>query len=203
MPGPPNPDPRLEHVRMGHGSYGVTPAHVWGATQSAPVVIGNYCSVAATAYFLCHMEHPLATPSTFPFKTLLWQEPPMLGGLNADAITRGPITLGHDVWVAHGAIILSGVTIGTGAVVGAGAVVRKDVPPYAIAAGNPARVVRSRFPPDVVEKLLASQWWTLKPEDLRPLRDHLYSEDVPTFLAAVSRLKGRSQTPPEASAIPQ
>ena len=69
------------------------------------------------------------------------------------------VTLGHDVWVGHGGIILPGVTIGTGAVVAAGAVVTKDVEPYTIVAGVPARPVRRRFPEDVATKLLAMAWW--------------------------------------------
>ncbi len=68
-------------------------------------------------------------------------------------------SIGHDVWIGHGTTVIAGKNIGTGAVVGSGAVVTKDIPPYAIAVGVPARVVKFRFPPDVVEKLMATQWW--------------------------------------------
>lgn len=68
-------------------------------------------------------------------------------------------TVGHDVWIGHGTTVIAGKNIGTGAVVGSGAVVTKDIPPYAIAVGVPARVIKYRFPPAVVEKLLASAWW--------------------------------------------
>ena len=68
-------------------------------------------------------------------------------------------TIGHDVWIGHGAIILAGRTVGTGAVVGAGAIVTKDVPPFAIVVGNPARLVRYRFTPDQVARLEALAWW--------------------------------------------
>lgn len=69
--------------------------------------------------------------------------------------------LGNDVWVGDNAVILAGVEVGTGAIVAAGSVVTRDVPPYAIVAGNPARVVRSRFPATIVERLLESRWWEL------------------------------------------
>ncbi|MGH7945933.1 MAG: acetyltransferase [Opitutaceae bacterium] len=68
-------------------------------------------------------------------------------------------TIGHDVWIGHGATVIAGKRIGTGAVVGSGAVVTKDIPPYAIAVGVPAKVIKFRFPPDVVEKLMAIAWW--------------------------------------------
>ena len=73
---------------------------------------------------------------------------------------RGPMTkIGHDVWVGDRAIIMSGVTIGTGAVIGAGAIVTKDVPPFAIVAGSPARVLRMRFDEERIKQLMESRWW--------------------------------------------
>jgi phosphonate metabolism protein (transferase hexapeptide repeat family) len=68
-------------------------------------------------------------------------------------------TIGHDVWIGHGVTVIAGKSIGTGAVVGSGAVVTRDIPPYAIAVGVPARVIKYRFPPDVIERLLAIAWW--------------------------------------------
>ena len=84
-----------------------------------------------------------------------------LPGAGADGhpTTRGDITIGNDVWIGRGATVLSGVTVADGAVIGAGAVVAKDVPPYAIVVGNPARVVRYRFSDEVIEALLRIRWW--------------------------------------------
>ncbi|ARR57161.1 hypothetical protein HY78_12260 [Rhizorhabdus wittichii DC-6] len=83
-------------------------------------------------------------------------------GLSANEIeSRGAIVIGHDVWIGANSIVVSGVTIGTGAVVAAGAVVARDVPPYAIVAGNPAKVVRYRFEDQSqIDELLSSEWWT-------------------------------------------
>ena len=75
--------------------------------------------------------------------------------------------IGHDVWIGNGATVLSGVTIGTGSVVGAGSVVTKDIPPYDIWAGNPARFIRRRFPEEVAREIEATEWWSWDVERLR------------------------------------
>lgn len=97
------------------------------------------------------------------------------------------ITIGNDVWIGHAAIILPGVTVSDGAVVGAGAVVTKPVPPYAIVAGNPARLIRFRFPEETRARLLTSKWWTLSEADLK--RYGPLVKDVDAFLSAIERDK--------------
>lgn len=90
------------------------------------------------------------------------------------------VLIGHDVWIGRAAIVLPGVTIGDGAVVGAGAVVTKDVPPYAIVAGNPARPIRYRFDEATVQRLRATAWWLLDDAALHRLGQH--SNNVQMFL---------------------
>ena len=92
------------------------------------------------------------------------------------------MAIGHDVWVGHGAIILPGRTIGTGAVVAAGAVVTKDVAPYAIVAGNPARVIRQRFPAAAAERLLRLAWWNWTHDELRAALPDFRCQSVEGFL---------------------
>jgi len=88
------------------------------------------------------------------------------GGLSQDVTSPGPIVIGEDVWVGSNSSILAGVTIGRGSVIGGGAVVTKDIPPYSIAVGNPARVIRRRFSDHVIDELEASQWWTWSLEEI-------------------------------------
>jgi len=95
------------------------------------------------------------------------------------------VVVGHDVWIGRSAIVLPGVTIGNGAVVGAGAVVTKDVPPYAIVAGNPAQLVRYRFSDELIARLTATQWWSFEDEQLRRLAP--YMNDVEKFLEVAER----------------
>jgi virginiamycin A acetyltransferase len=90
-----------------------------------------------------------------------------------EEISRGPIIIGNDVWIGAGATILSGVQIGDGSVIGAGAVVTRAIPPYVVAAGNPATIVRDRFAPEDTRLLQASQWWTWSEDRLRDEADFL------------------------------
>ncbi|MEM9011056.1 MAG: CatB-related O-acetyltransferase [Pseudomonadota bacterium] len=134
--------------------------------------IGRFCSIGP--YSVIGMpEHPHTYVSTHPYfyRSLRHIGYDRVAEDQHVDLTR--TTLGHDVWIGHGAIVKSGVEIGHGAIIGAGAVVTRDVPPYAVVAGVPARVLRYRFDPPVIEALLASRWWE---RDLDWLRRH--SDDM-------------------------
>ena len=122
-----------------------------------PVSIGSFCSIARGVQ-IQEYNHATGGLST----AFLSRRIDPKRGLSPDEIdSKGPITIGHDVWIGANSIIVSGITIGTGAVVAAGAIVTKDVPAYAIVAGNPARVLRYRIESaSLREELLASEWWT-------------------------------------------
>jgi phosphonate metabolism protein (transferase hexapeptide repeat family) len=94
-----------------------------------------------------------------------------------------PVTIGHDAWIGHGAIVLPGRTVGIGAVVAASAVVTKDVAPYAIVAGNPARVIRQRFPAAVANRLIRLAWWNWDHERLRNALPDFRRLSIERFLA--------------------
>ncbi len=134
-------------IEIGRKSYGEL-FLIDETTCGAKLVIGNYCSIAPKTIFLLGAEHTTNTISTYPFKALTF-------GLGREAASKRETVVGDDVWIGYGAIICSGVNIGQGAVIAAGAVVTKDVPPYAIVGGNPAKVIKYRFSEELRNKLLS------------------------------------------------
>jgi acetyltransferase-like isoleucine patch superfamily enzyme len=123
--------------------------------------IGRYCSIARGVRAL-NTDHPMALKSTHAIFAN-----PQLNYCKHDLMNHVPLSIGNDVWVGANALILPHTRrIGDGAVVAAGAVVSKDVPPYGVVTGNPARLVRFRFAPETITQLLASQWWDKPIEDL-------------------------------------
>jgi virginiamycin A acetyltransferase len=127
------------------------------------LVIGRFCAIAAGVRFLLPgANHADTGPSTFPFGIFgaPWAE---TMDLVLDASSRGDTVVGHDVWLGYEALVLPGIRIGHGAIVAAASVVPSDVPPYAIVAGNPARVIRRRFDDADVERLLRVAWWNWPP----------------------------------------
>ncbi len=134
------------------GSYN----HIGNGTMMANAKFGSYCSMAPYVK-LGQMEHDMKCVST---STQIFG--PKHGITNFDG-NKAPTVIEDDVWLAANVIVLQDVTVHTGAVVGAGAVVTKDIPPYAIAVGVPAKVIGYRFPEKIIEKLLASKWWESPP----------------------------------------
>jgi acetyltransferase-like isoleucine patch superfamily enzyme len=142
-------------ITMGAGSYG-QPFVVYHEGDVAKITIGKYCSIAAGVRFMPGGNHRTDWVSTYPFR-LRYGLPGAL--TDGHPTTKGDIVVGNDVWMGNEALVLSGVTIGDGAVVAAQAVVTKDVPAYAIVAGNPGRVVSMRFTEEQRERLMAIKWW--------------------------------------------
>jgi len=154
------------YVVAGQGSYGTINA-LFDGTNLNKLYIGNFCSIAENVKFIVSSEHGYKRLSTYPFKVqyLGWEK---------EALSKGDIILEDDVWVGYGAIILSGVTIGKGAIIAAGSVVTKDVPPYAIVGGNPAKVIKYRFSGEIIAKLLKFDFSKLTEEKIKNLNEKLY-----------------------------
>ena len=129
-----------------------------------PMKVGRYCSIASTVRSALD-NHPTDAITTHP---ALYER--TFGVVDQDFPWTGSMTIEDDVWIGHNVVILSGCKrIGRGAIVGAGAIVTKDVQPYTIVAGNPARKIRDRFPPDLVAAIESSRWWELSLDELRQM----------------------------------
>lgn len=132
------------------------------------LVIGKYCSIACGAKFLfTSANHTMSSLSTYPFP-LFWEE----WDLGPEHVreawdNKGDIVIGNDVWIGYEAVIMSGVHIGDGAIIGTRAVVTKDVPPYTIVGGVPAKVIKKRYDEDKILKLLSMKWWDWPREKVR------------------------------------
>jgi acetyltransferase-like isoleucine patch superfamily enzyme len=155
------------------------------------LIIGRYCSIADKVEILLGGNHRVDWVTTYPFSALmdLWPSAPRTKDYHT---SRGDVVIGHDVWLGSGAIIMSGVTIGDGAVVAAHALVTKDVPPYAIVGGNPARIIRYRFDPETIAGLLDIAWWDLPREQVATLIPLLQSDRIQDLVSAVRELRARS-----------
>jgi len=143
--------------------------------------VGRYCSIAANVQIF-NRNHPMDFKSTHAFFFN-----PRLNLTQNDLIEYNALEIGNDVWIGHGAIILPNVTIiGDGAVIGAGSVVNKNVPPYAVVLGHPARVVRFRFPKEMIDDLLQEKWWEKSINEILPnIKEYqgLYGKDASNLCA--------------------
>ncbi|MDE3061108.1 MAG: CatB-related O-acetyltransferase [Pseudomonadota bacterium] len=171
---------------IGEFSYGAP--RVRFAHSGSRLSIGKYCSFADQVEVFLGGNHRTDWITTYPFAALpnLWQDALKVPDVD---VSRGDVTIGHDVWFGAGATVLSGVTIGSGAVIAARAVVTRDIPPYAVAAGVPARVVRLRFSEMVVAQLLEAAWWNLPRDQVRDLVPLLQSNDIEALISAVRRIR--------------
>lgn len=130
------------------------------------LTIGRFCSIACGAKFLMtSANHAMKSLSTYVFP-IFYEEWGHGMPVTEAWDRRGDIVIGNDVWIGYEAVILSGVTIGHGAVIAARSVVTRDVPPYAIVGGGPARLIRRRFEPETIDALLELRWWDWPPEKL-------------------------------------
>jgi len=157
-------DPKI--VRMGKWSYGEL--NITSFNNKSHLIIGSFVSIAQNVRFLLDVEHNIHTVSQYPFKAKVL-------GTGNEAGSKGDIVIDDDVWIGYGATVLSGVHIGQGAVVAAGAVVSKDVEPYAIVGGVPAKVIKYRFDAPVIDYLLTLDYSKLDKELIQQNINELYT----------------------------
>lgn len=142
------------------------------------LVIGRFCAIARGVKFIMNgANHKISGISTYPFSIFRrgWEkvQPDM-----KDLPYKGDTVIGNDVWIGYGALIMPGVRIGDGAVIASRAVVTRDVPPYAVAGGNPARVIKKRFCDADIERLLCVAWWNWPVDKITSNLEAITSADI-------------------------
>jgi acetyltransferase-like isoleucine patch superfamily enzyme len=164
---------KYKNYDIGEYTYGRPKVY---AEENINLKIGKFCSIAMNTSIYLGSEHRTNWVTTYPFFAKFDE------AKQTNNTTKGDVNIGNDVWIADGAIILSGVTIGDGAVVGARAVVSKDVKPYEIVAGNPARHIRYRFDEDTISELLKIKWWDWNIEKIKDNFDLILSSNINNFI---------------------
>lgn len=157
----------IDSVSVGNQTYGAIRVLNWGKNEK--LKIGNFCSVAQEVMFILNAEHYIDRISTFPFKVKCLGE-------ELEGVSKGDIIIEDDVWIGYRACIMSGVHIGQGAIVGAGAVVTKDVPPYAIVGGVPAKLIKYRFDEKLRKELENVDFSCLDTQNIAEHSDELYEK---------------------------
>jgi acetyltransferase-like isoleucine patch superfamily enzyme len=161
---------------IGDHTYGKPRVISWG--EGTSLTIGKYCSISRNVTIFLGSEHRIDWVSTYPFP-VIWEDAKSITGHPS---TKGDVIIGNDVWIGYEVTILSGVHIGDGAAIGACSVVTKDVPPYAIVAGNPARVLRYRFDEGTIKKLLKIKWWDWPDEKVKKNVHLICSDSINAFI---------------------
>ena len=167
-------------IHSGKYTYDVSKINVTNNTNGYNIYIGSFCSIAWYCKIILGGNHRIDWVTTYPF-----------GHINSDIfshhglghpISKGDVIIGNDVWIGESVTIMSGVKIGDGSVIGANSHVVKNVEPYAIYGGNPARLIRYRFPKEVIDKLLQLQWWNWNDDKIRENIHLLCSDDIMQFI---------------------
>lgn len=154
------------------------------------LIIGKFCSIACGAKFIfTSANHTMASLSTYPFPLFFeeWDTP--ISEVRTSWDNKGDIVIGNDVWIGYEAVIMSGVHIGDGAIIGTRAVVTKDVEPYTIIGGLPAKPIRKRYDQDTILKLEELKWWDLPYEQIKLLLPAVKSGDIAVLEEAYKNLQ--------------
>jgi acetyltransferase-like isoleucine patch superfamily enzyme len=161
-----------ENITVGDFTYGIPKIRSCG--EGAKLSIGKFCSIAENVTIMLGGEHRPDWNTTYPFNVLLDN----FSDIKGHPATKGDVAIGNDVWIASGAKIMSGVTIGDGAVIGANALVTKDVAPYDIVGGVPAKCIKKRFSEEIVKVMLEMRWWNWPDQKIIAAVPYLQSNDI-------------------------
>lgn len=169
---------RYPEYEIGLGTYGLPEVVPNGFGEERHLRIGKYCSIAKGVTIYLGSEHRPDWSTTYPFN-IYWPEGHEIKG---HPRSKGDVIIGNDVWIATDALILSGVHIGDGAIIGARAVISRDVAPYSIMAGNPAKPIRTRFDQPTIDRFLALKWWDWPKDKITRALPDLMTPNVEQFL---------------------
>ena len=159
-------------ITVGRFTYGDKNILVKQWNEGSPLEIGAFCSIAENVQIFLGGNHRADWITTFPFGHIFQQD---LGGgdIYGHPATNGGVFIGNDVWIGQAVTIMSGITVGDGAVIAANSTVVKNVTPYSIVGGNPARHLKFRFSEEIISLLLELKWWELSVEDIKKLASEL------------------------------
>jgi acetyltransferase-like isoleucine patch superfamily enzyme len=167
-------------MNLGKFSYG-DPEVFWESDDSE-LIIGSFCSIAEGCRIFLGGNHRTDWVTTFPFGHIYKNNFNSFNGEGHPA-TKGSVVIGNDVWIGGNVTIMSGVCIGSGAVVGNNSHVVKDVDPYSIVGGNPAKHIKFRFNPNQIDNLLSIKWWDWPEEKINANLDLLCSSNIDDFIS--------------------
>ncbi|GAA4455923.1 CatB-related O-acetyltransferase [Novipirellula rosea] len=176
----------LRGYEIGSWTYGSPAVFDWG--EGSRLSIGKFCSIADGVKIFLGGEHRVDWASTYPFN-ILWDGSSSVVGHPS---SKGDVRIGNDVWIATDSVILSGVSIGDGAVIGARSVVARNVAPYSIVVGNPAKELRKRFSDTDISRLLAMKWWELPDDQIATIAPHLQDADLESLFKKLEELANGS-----------
>ena len=158
----------IKKVEVGKGTYGSLNVHTYGNNKEK-LIIGNFCSISDSVDFILGGNHRYSTITTFPVRNKLIDN-------ENESICKGPIIIKDDVWIGFGCKILSGVEIGQGSIIAAGSVVTRNVEPYAIYGGVPAKLIKMRFNDSIIKKLMTLDYTNVDVDKLIKLNEELDKE---------------------------
>jgi len=173
---------------MTYGKYSYGSPIIHWESNDAKLTVGKFCSIGGHVNIYLGGNHRSDWITAYPFGHIYHDVFNKFDGKGHPG-TKGGVNIGNDVWIASNVTIMSGVTIGHGAIIANNSHVFKDVEPYSLIGGNPARLIKYRFTPEQISKLLEIKWWDMDDDKINDYSPLLCSGDIDTFINAVEREK--------------